>query len=86
MTRDKAKPLLNYYIVSKDEEDQENINEKNLNIPSEPVSEALLNQEDRIQIRNLSKAFGDKQAVDHLNLDMYSGQVTALLGHNGAGE
>jgi len=44
------------------------------------VSEALLNQEDRIQIRSLTKSFGDKQAVDGLNLDMYSGQVTALLG------
>ena len=27
-----------------------------------------------------------KVAVDGLNLTMYSGQVTALLGHNGAGK
>ena len=93
---DYGTPLPWYFIFSKsywcpsrinfDDEDTENINDKNLNIPSEPVSEALLNQEDRIQIRNLTKSFGDKQAVDHLNLDMYSGQVTALLGHNGAGK
>ena len=25
-------------------------------------------------------------AVDHLNMDMYEGQITALLGHNGAGK
>jgi ABC-type multidrug transport system ATPase subunit len=38
----------------------------------------------------LSKEFstptGIKKAVDDLNLTMYSGQITALLGHNGAGE
>lgn len=93
---DYGTPLPWYFLFSKsywcpsrihfDDEDTENMNEKNLNIPSEPVSEALLNQEDGIQIRNLSKSFGDKQAVDHLNLDMYSGQITALLGHNGAGK
>ena len=93
---DYGTPLPWYFLFSKsywcpsrihfDDEDTENINDKNLDIPSEPVSEALLNQEDQIQIRNLSKSFGDKQAVDHLNLDMYSGQITALLGHNGAGE
>lgn len=27
-----------------------------------------------------------KKAVDNLNLNMYRGQVTALLGHNGAGK
>ncbi|TKR67155.1 hypothetical protein L596_023350 [Steinernema carpocapsae] len=29
---------------------------------------------------------GEKKAVDHLNLNMYHGQITALLGHNGAGK
>ena len=27
-----------------------------------------------------------KRAVDNLNLNMYKGQITALLGHNGAGK
>ena len=27
-----------------------------------------------------------KVAVDDLNLNMYKGQITALLGHNGAGK
>ena len=36
-----------------------------------------------IEIRNLRKVFGKRCAVDGLNLTMYGGQVTALLGHNG---
>jgi ABC-type multidrug transport system ATPase subunit len=31
----------------------------------------------------LRKHFGEKVAVDGLNLSIYNGQVTALLGHNG---
>ena len=57
-------------------------------IPVEPVTEALRAQSlagDGIEIRSLRKQFGDKTAVDGLSLSMYKGQVTALLGHNGAG-
>ena len=43
-----------------------------------------------VVIRGLGKSFstpsGTKHAVENLNLTMYSGQITALLGHNGAGE
>lgn len=54
-------------------------------IPIEGVSEQMRTQSDsNIVIRHLSKQFGDKTAVDNLNLTMYGGQVTALLGHNGA--
>jgi ATP-binding cassette, subfamily A (ABC1), member 3 len=55
-------------------------------IPSEPVSDALKRQAEQgksIEIMNLRKDFGDKTAVDGLHLSMYSGQITALLGHNG---
>mmetsp|Transcript_38849 Transcript_38849/g.85269 ORF Transcript_38849/g.85269 Transcript_38849/m.85269 type:complete len:2010 (+) Transcript_38849:258-6287(+) len=55
-------------------------------IPIEPVSEALKKQNNKVQICGLTKSFGQKVAVDGLNLSMYSGQVTALLGHNGAGK
>ena len=40
-----------------------------------------------VYIRGLQKTYktatGPKHAVDGLNLTMYSGQITALLGHNG---
>lgn len=57
-------------------------------VPFEPVSTTLKEQADEgrsIEIRNLSKTFGEKVAVDELSMSMYSGQITALLGHNGAG-
>jgi ATP-binding cassette subfamily A (ABC1) protein 3 len=57
-------------------------------VPFEPVSSALKDQAAQgrsIEIRKLSKTFGEKVAVDGLSMSMYSGQITALLGHNGAG-
>jgi ATP-binding cassette subfamily A (ABC1) protein 3 len=39
-----------------------------------------------IQIQSLSKTFGANRAVKKLNLDMYEGHITVLLGHNGAGK
>lgn len=57
-------------------------------IPIEPVSNTLKQQAEEgtsIEIRGLHKQYGEKIAVDGLSLSMYKGQVTALLGHNGAG-
>ncbi len=54
-------------------------------VPIEGVSDALRAQTDsNIVIRHLGKQFGDKTAVEDLSFTMYNGQVTALLGHNGA--
>jgi ABC-type polysaccharide/polyol phosphate transport system ATPase subunit len=39
-----------------------------------------------ISIRNLRKVFGEKVAVAGTSLNLYEGQITALLGHNGAGK
>ena len=39
-----------------------------------------------IHTEDLSKQFGDYWAVDGVNLDVYPGQVLALLGQNGAGK
>ncbi|CAL8074946.1 unnamed protein product [Orchesella dallaii] len=39
-----------------------------------------------VEIRNLTKRFGDKTAVKRMNLKLFGDQVTALLGHNGAGK
>ncbi len=52
------------------------------------------NAEVGISIRNLTKIYSGlfgpksvrKKAVDNLNLEIYKGQITALLGHNGAGK
>jgi ATP-binding cassette subfamily A (ABC1) protein 3 len=43
-----------------------------------------------IKIKNLSKKFKQlgviKQAVNDLSLNIYEGQISVLLGHNGAGK
>ncbi|XP_054277535.1 retinal-specific phospholipid-transporting ATPase ABCA4-like isoform X1 [Macrosteles quadrilineatus] len=39
-----------------------------------------------LRIQDLRKEFGSVVAVDKVNLDIYEGQITALLGHNGAGK
>jgi ABC-type transport system involved in cytochrome bd biosynthesis fused ATPase/permease subunit len=38
-----------------------------------------------IEIRNLRKTFGAKTAVEGLSMEVFSNQITALLGHNGDG-
>ena len=49
------------------------------------------NQEDGdnaacIEIKEISKSFGSFKAVENLSLTLRGGEVTALLGHNGAGK
>ncbi len=39
-----------------------------------------------IQIRGLSKSFGDKKAVDDLSLTIDAGEIYGFIGHNGAGK
>lgn len=39
-----------------------------------------------IEMRNLTKAFGDLTAVNRLSLEIEPGEVVGLLGHNGAGK
>ena len=39
-----------------------------------------------VVIMGLTKHFGEKIAVNNMHLNMYEGQITALLGHNGAGK
>ena len=59
----------------------------------EPVPESLRKQiveNNCVEIKSLYKCFettnGTKVAVDSLSLTMFTGQITALLGHNGAGK
>ena len=39
-----------------------------------------------IEVRDLTKRYGDKVAVDHLNFTVEPGRVTGFLGPNGAGK
>ncbi len=39
-----------------------------------------------IQLKDLSKCYGTKKAVDKLNLDIHPGEIFGLLGPNGAGK
>jgi ABC-2 type transport system ATP-binding protein len=39
-----------------------------------------------IEVRDLTKLFGDKVAVDHLSFSVQPGRVTGFLGPNGAGK
>jgi branched-chain amino acid transport system permease protein len=39
-----------------------------------------------LKVRGLSKKFGGLQAVDSVDLDLYAGEIVALVGPNGAGK
>lgn len=39
-----------------------------------------------VQVRGLTKAYGDRTVVDHLDLDVAAGEVVGLIGANGAGK
>ena len=39
-----------------------------------------------IELKNLTKKYGDLVAVDHVNYQIEEGEIFGLLGHNGAGK
>ena len=39
-----------------------------------------------LQIKNVSKTYGNKKAVDNISLHIESGDLYAIIGHNGAGK
>jgi ABC-type glutathione transport system ATPase component len=62
----------------------------NMEVPQEEVPDSFKQQianNNCVDIRGLRKVFsttsGVKVAVNDLSLTIYSGQITALLGHNG---
>ncbi|GHD19890.1 ATP-binding cassette domain-containing protein [Tianweitania populi] len=50
-------------------------------VPLAPTTEVPL-----VEMRDISIAFGGIRAVDDASIDLYPGEVVALLGHNGAGK
>ena len=39
-----------------------------------------------LKIEHLTKKYGDKVAVDDLNIEIKSGEIYGFIGHNGAGK
>ena len=50
------------------------------------ASQRLIDPDHAIQLRRLTKMFGDFTAVDKLSLSIDRGEVFSILGHNGAGK
>ena len=46
----------------------------------------MTDNKDIITINDLTRAYGEKVAVNHLNLSIHQGEVFGLLGPNGAGK
>ena len=45
-----------------------------------------MTHENVIEMREITKKFGDFVANDHINLEVKKGEIHALLGENGAGK
>ena len=55
-------------------------------LPVTPQTIPVAGARPAIEIRGLTKAFGQKVAVDRINLDIPSGSFYGLVGRNGAGK
>lgn len=53
---------------------------------SSPAVEDFSQLPEGVALHGLTKIYGDRVAIQNLNVSFYEGQVTALLGHNGAGK
>lgn len=47
---------------------------------------AEMGKSDMLEIRNLTKKYGSKKAVDQLSLTIHEGEIYGFIGHNGAGK
>jgi D-xylose transport system ATP-binding protein len=48
--------------------------------------ERIMSDTPLVEMRDVVKTFGGVHAVDHVNIDLYPGEVVGVLGHNGAGK
>ena len=46
----------------------------------------MMEEKTMLKIEHLTKAYGEKKAVDNLNLHIASGEIYGFIGHNGAGK
>uniref|UniRef100_A0AAQ5Z2L2 ABC transporter domain-containing protein n=1 Tax=Amphiprion ocellaris TaxID=80972 RepID=A0AAQ5Z2L2_AMPOC len=53
---------------------------------NQPMGENFSDLPVGVSLHGLSKIYGDKAAIENLNVSFYEGHVTSLLGHNGAGK
>jgi ATP-binding cassette, subfamily A (ABC1), member 3 len=85
-TKDTESDVVSSDTMSSNSSDDVGTELEGKSIPVEAVSEAQRRQAKdgkSIEIVNLGKSFDNKAVVNGLNLSMFSGQITALLGHNG---
>ena len=57
-----------------------------MTMTSTSAAEAQRNREPILSLRGISKAFGAVQALKDVELDVYPGEVLAIVGDNGAGK
>jgi len=72
----------NYAAVEDSMENQQQQQQKNSRtFEAEPDDKPI-----GLQLKNLSKKFGKKTAVNGISMNMFEDEITVLLGHNGAGK
>ena len=62
------------------------MNSVNQNASAAQRGDTLNRNQCLVEMRDINKAFGGVQAVENVNINLYPGEVVAVLGHNGAGK
>ena len=46
----------------------------------------VMSKEPLLQVKNVTKRYGEKIALNNFSMDICSGEIVALIGENGAGK